>query len=97
MERARVRVGRTGTFLARRDWWDGPYQVVFADPPYADRSELEVLAGLEQPGLLSQDSVIVIEHASIAELPAKMGSATLTRQCEYGDTVLGFYHNATRQ
>ena len=97
VERARVWVGRTSTFLARRDWWEGPYTVVFADPPYAARSEIEVLAGLEQPGLLSLDSVIVIEQASQAELPAKMGSATLTRRCEYGDTALGFYHNAPRQ
>src|SRR5262249_11770661 len=97
VERARGWVGRTSTFLARRGWWEGAYTGGFADPPYAARSGIEGLAGRAQPGLLSLDSVIVIEQASQAELPAKMGSATLTRRCEYGDTALGFYHNAPRQ
>lgn len=96
-ERAQVWVTRTGTFLGRCEWWDSPYNVVFADPPYAARTELDVLAGLGQPGLLSQDAVIVIEQASRAELPERMGKATLTRRCEYGDTALWFYHVASHQ
>ncbi len=96
-ERARVRVGLTGAFLARRDWWDGPYNVVFADPPYAARAELDVLAGLGQAELLTQDAVIVIEQASTVEVPETIGSATLNRRYEYGDTVLCVYHKTSRQ
>ncbi len=91
MERAHVWVGRTGTFLERHDAWKGPYQVVFADPPYAATEELDVLSGLGQPGLLTQEAVIVIEQASTTDLPERMGPATLTRRYEYGDTMLGLY------
>jgi 16S rRNA (guanine(966)-N(2))-methyltransferase RsmD len=96
-EHARVWVGQTGIFLVRRDSWDGPYNVVFADPPYAARAELDVLAGLGQPGLLTQDAVIVIEQASTAEVPETMGSATLNHRYEYGDTVLCVYHKTGHQ
>jgi 16S rRNA G966 N2-methylase RsmD len=71
--------------------------VVFADPPYAARAELDVLAGLGQAGLLTQDAVIVIEQASTAELPVTIGSATLNRRYEYGDTVLCVYHKTSDQ
>lgn len=95
--RARVWVEQTGTFLSRREWWDSPYDVVFADPPYAARAELDVLAGLGQSGLLAQDGVIVLEQASTSESPQRMGNTTLTRRCEYGDTALCFYHVANQQ
>ena len=91
MDRARVWVGRTGTFLDRRDWWSGPYHVVFADPPYAAAEEIDVLAGLGQPGLLTHDAVIVIEQASMTKLLDTMGPATLKRRYDYGDTVLYLY------
>lgn len=96
-ERAQVRVGRTATFLTRHEWWDGPYSVVFADPPYAARAEIDVLAGLGQAGLLSHGAVIVIEQASLDESPERIGPAMLTRRYEYGDTALSLYHNVTQQ
>jgi len=96
-ERARVWVGLTGTFLQRRDRWDGPYNVVFADPPYAARDELDVLAGLGRAGLLTRDAVIVVEQASLDESPERIGPAILIRRYEYGDTVLALYQNVTQQ
>jgi 16S rRNA G966 N2-methylase RsmD len=91
MDRAHVWIGRTETFLERRDWWSGPFHVVFADPPYAAAEEIDVLAGLDQPGLLTQDAVIVLEQAFMSELPDTMGPATLKRRYEYGDTMLYLY------
>jgi 16S rRNA (guanine966-N2)-methyltransferase len=91
MDRAHVWIGRTESFLERRDWWSRPYHVVFADPPYAAAEEIDVLAGLDQPGLLTQDAVIVLEQAFMSELPDRMGPATLKRRYEYGDTVLYLY------
>lgn len=96
-KRAHIRVGQVGAFLNRRDWWDGPYHVVFADPPYAATEELGVLTGLGQPELLTHDAVIVVEQASTNELPKTIGPATLTRRYEYGDTVLGLYQCSNHQ
>jgi len=96
-ERAQVWVGRTGTFFGKPERWSGPYNIVFADPPYAATEELDVLAGLVRPGLLTQNAVIVIEQASAADLPETVGPATLTRRYEYGDTVLCFYHLSSHQ
>jgi len=96
-ERARVWVGLADAFLQRRDRWDGPYNVVFADPPYAARKELDVLAGLGRAGLLSPDAVIVVEHASLDESRERIGPARLTRRYDYGDTVLSLYQNETQQ
>jgi 16S rRNA (guanine966-N2)-methyltransferase len=93
IERAQVWNERTGAFLNRRDWWNGPYHVVFADPPYAAAEEIDVLSGLGQPGLLTHDAVIVIEQASKTELPDTMGGAPLKRRYEYGDTVLNLYQS----
>lgn len=94
-ERAQVCVGRTSTFLARYEWWGGPYSVVFADPPYAARSEIDVLAGLGRAGLLHDDAIIVVEQPSFDGSPERIGAARLTRRYEYGDTVLSRYDNMT--
>jgi 16S rRNA (guanine966-N2)-methyltransferase len=96
-ERAQVCVGRTGTFLAKPERWNGPYNIVFADPPYAATEELDVLVGLVRPGLLTQNAVIVIEQAFTGDLPETVGPATLTRRYDYGDTVLCFYHYPIHQ
>ena len=91
IDRAHVRVGRTDTFLKRTDWWDGPYDIVFADPPYAAYDELALLAHLWKPGLLSEHAVIIIERDSRTEHPHSIDHATLIRRYEYGDTALGLY------
>ena len=60
LDRAKVCVGQTATFLARQDWWSGPYDIFFADPPYAALDELEILIHAWRPGLLSGEATIMI-------------------------------------
>ena len=91
LDRAHVCVGRTATFLERKDWWRGPYDVLFADPPYAAMDELEILTHAWKPGLLSEHATVIIEHDSRALLPASIDHAALVRRYVYGDTALYVY------
>ena len=91
LDRALVRVGQASVFLERKDWWSGPYDVLFADPPYRDLGELEVLIHAWRPGLLSERAVMIIEQDSRTDLPALIDHATLVRRYVYGDTTLNLY------
>ncbi|MDH4187645.1 MAG: 16S rRNA (guanine(966)-N(2))-methyltransferase RsmD [Nitrospira sp.] len=88
---AHVRVGQTATFLKRTEWWDGPYDILFADPPYAAADQLDILIHAWRPGLLSEDATVIIEQDSRTILPASIDHATLVRRYEYGDTALSLY------
>jgi 16S rRNA (guanine(966)-N(2))-methyltransferase RsmD len=92
-----VRAGRTQEFLARPDLWNGPYDVVFADPPYADAQAIDTLTMVWTTELLGEDGVMVIEQNVKAALPAPCAGATLIRRYVYGDTVLLLYGAAPRQ
>ena len=91
VNRAQVCVGQTAIFLKRKDWWGGPYDVLFADPPYASLDELETLIHAWRPGLLSEHATVIIEQDSRTTLPASIDHCTLVRRYVYGDTALYLY------
>lgn len=91
LNHAQIRVGRASAFLERHDWWDGPYDILFADPPYAALDEIDILIHACRPGLLSEHAVVIIEQDSHTELPASIDHATLMRRYQYGDTALYLY------
>jgi len=91
LDRAQVRVGKAAAFLERKDRWAGPYDVLFADPPYDALDELEVLTHAWKPGLLSEHAAMIIEHDSRTKLPALIDHAALVRRYLYGDTALYLY------
>jgi len=91
LDRAQVRVGQAAAFLERKDWWGGPYDVLFADPPYAALDELDILIHAWRPGLLSEHAAMIIEQDSRTELPASIDHAALVRRYVYGDTALYLY------
>jgi 16S rRNA (guanine(966)-N(2))-methyltransferase RsmD len=95
LDRAQVRVGQTAAFLERKDWWGGPYDVLFADPPYAALDELEILIHAWRPGLLSEHAAVIIEQDSRNTLPASIDHAALVRRYVYGDTALHLYGLST--
>ncbi|MBI3807437.1 MAG: 16S rRNA (guanine(966)-N(2))-methyltransferase RsmD [Nitrospirae bacterium] len=95
LDRAQVCVGQAAAFLDRKDWWGGPYDVLFADPPYAALDELNILIHAWRPGLLSEHAAVVIEQDSRNELPASIDHATLVRRYLYGDTALYLYGAST--
>ncbi|MCI0427741.1 MAG: 16S rRNA (guanine(966)-N(2))-methyltransferase RsmD [Nitrospiraceae bacterium] len=94
-DRAQIRIGQAATFLKRKDWWGGPFDVLFADPPYADLEELDILIHAWRPGLLSEHAAMIIEQDSRTELPASIDHAALVRRYVYGDTALYLYGLST--
>jgi 16S rRNA (guanine(966)-N(2))-methyltransferase RsmD len=97
LDRAQVRIGPTAVFLDQKDWWGGPYDVLFADPPYAALDELKIVIHAWRPGLLSERATVIIEQDSRTELPAAIDHAALVRRYVYGDTALYLYGVTTSE
>jgi 16S rRNA (guanine966-N2)-methyltransferase len=95
LDHAQIRVGQAAVFLERNDWWEGPYDILFADPPYAALEELDMLIHAWRPGLLSEHAAVMIEQDSRAQLPASIDHAMLVRRYQYGDTALYLYDVST--
>ena len=66
---------------------EGPYQLVFVDPPYAERA---ILAPLERMvPLLSPDATVVVKHFWRTDVPLPPG-LTHWRDRRFGETALTF-------
>jgi 16S rRNA (guanine966-N2)-methyltransferase len=75
---------------------DGPFDLVLADPPWADVDSGEVataLASLAASGALAPHATLVLEHASRSQPPEIAGFAREDTR-RYGDTALTFYKPA---
>jgi 16S rRNA (guanine966-N2)-methyltransferase len=94
-DRARIHQGKTAAFLDQKGCWDGPYDVLFADPPYAALDELDIIAHAWRPGLLSAHATVIIEQNSRAEWSASINHASLVQRYVYGDTTLYLYGLST--
>ena len=92
IDQADVRIASVNTFLQRADWWNGPYDLLFADPPYASAAEqMELLLTAWQPGLLTDDALVILEQDSRTELPASLDRVKMIRRYVYGDSALFIY------
>jgi 16S rRNA (guanine966-N2)-methyltransferase len=80
---AAERIGRGGR---------GPFDLVFADPPYRDITALpELLAALVKREIIRQTSLIVVEHAT-KEPPTQFIDLVPIASYRYGDTTLALLH-----
>jgi len=91
--RAEALLSQAEVFLKKPS---GPYDIVFLDPPYAEKIQplLELLAG---SGVLKPDSIVIAEHFRKQPSPENAGGLTLYREARYGDTVLAFYKMTDRE
>jgi 16S rRNA (guanine966-N2)-methyltransferase len=80
-----IRAGFAGA--ARR--LTGPFEVVFLDPPYG-AAELHEALDAAAP-LATDDTVLIVEHASRDASPETTGPLVRTRQLKQGDSALTFY------
>ena len=86
--RASVAAVEVGRFLTAAG--PGPrWSWVFLDPPYADGATA-ALAALPR-ARLSEDAVIVVEHAHRAPPPERAGFLIRNSLRRYGDTALSLY------
>jgi len=90
-EQAEIRTATTEVFLQRPDWWNGAYDIIFADPPYAKMQAADLLQQVWAIGLLSTNGVMVIEQHVKADLPRTLDQAVLVKRYVYGDTALFLY------
>jgi 16S rRNA (guanine966-N2)-methyltransferase len=67
----------------------GPFDLVFADPPYAFEPYGELLSGVAP--LLAPDGEVVIEHSTRREMPLEAGPLVRVDVRRYGESSLSFY------
>lgn len=68
------------------------FNLVFLDPPYAVASaSLLKIAPILTAGLLTDDGLVILEHASDSPAPKNVTNLQLTRSCKYGAAMLSFY------
>ena len=68
---------------------EAPFDLVFADPPYAFTGYAALLAAAAP--LLAADGEVVVEHSSRLELPLEAGPLVRTDVRRYGESSLSFY------
>lgn len=69
-----------------------PFDLIVADPPYAEvdkRTFTEILEGAAR--LLSPSGIFVLEHSSKSEEPAPPTGLMVWRRRAYGDTTLSLF------
>ncbi len=67
----------------------GPFDLVYLDPPYANAVPLQLFGLLRERGLLAPDALVVYEHAARTILPEIPGYRS-EREEVYGDVALAF-------
>jgi len=68
---------------------EGPFDIVYLDPPYANEVPLALFKLLRERNLLAEDAVVIYEHAAKTILPDIPGYRSV-REEVYGDVALAF-------
>ncbi|MDE3074872.1 MAG: 16S rRNA (guanine(966)-N(2))-methyltransferase RsmD [Chloroflexota bacterium] len=87
-QRARVRRQRVEKAL---EGLEGRYDVILADPPYADAGLISLLTEIARRGLVEQQGLVAIEHASRVALPDVIANLHLLKHRRHGDTTVSLY------
>ena len=69
----------------------GPYDLILADPPYADSGLPALVTAIGQSGMIGERALVVIEHSRATELPAHSGQLHLLRSRYHGTTAITLY------
>lgn len=88
-----------GATIVSRDVWKalpglaaaGPFDIIFADPPYGCEQVTKLLEGVDQHGLLSHEGLLCLETAAADQVPTRIGTLQRFDQRRYGSTMLHFY------
>jgi 16S rRNA (guanine966-N2)-methyltransferase len=75
----------------------GPFDVVFADPPYDDAGAMAALhALLGHAGVLAEGAVAVVEHRASTEAPEQLATLKLSTTRKHGQTRISLYAEVLR-
>lgn len=83
-----------GTFIAKPAI-QGPFDLIFLDPPYNKNFIVPTLNGIVKNGLLAKQGVICIESAREDPIPDDLPGLMLLSRREYGSTSVSFYSLST--
>jgi 16S rRNA (guanine(966)-N(2))-methyltransferase RsmD len=75
----------------------GPYDFVLMDPPYTKPFPKGVVARIGELGLLGDDGMAIVGHASRVAAPERCGTMVRWQDRRYGDASLAFYGAEQRQ
>ncbi len=74
--------------VARRE---EPFDIAFADPPYAFRDFVGFMILLRENALLAEEAVVVLEHGAQCAVETDLAGFTCFRTCRYGNVALSFF------
>ncbi|AEI44394.1 16S rRNA (guanine(966)-N(2))-methyltransferase RsmD [Paenibacillus mucilaginosus] len=80
--------------LSRRE---AQFDLVFLDPPYRLKLIPDLLAELQEGGLLAEGAKVVIEHDAEDVFEGDTGALEWLRRAEYGDTAITIFRHQTGQ
>ncbi len=69
----------------------GPYDLILLDPPYGDEGTAQVLERLGSSGILSDQAIVVLEHARARPIPEQAGALQLVRSRHHGSTAISLF------
>lgn len=67
------------------------FDYVFVDPPYAKMVYYDLVQSLVDHGKISNNAILVCEHAKEVKLPSAYGDFVLQRQELYGSSYISIY------
>lgn len=70
---------------------EGTFTLVLADPPYYDEDAFAVVRAVAASPLVTDETVIAVEHHRRAAPPDALGALPLYRSRRHGDTVASIY------
>jgi 16S rRNA (guanine966-N2)-methyltransferase len=68
-----------------------PYDLILLDPPYADPGILDLILAIGNSALLTNGTIVMVEHQRALETPASAGALQLSRTRHYGGTAVSVY------
>lgn len=77
-------------FLHKTDRWVEPFDVIFADPPYADYTPARVIEEILDSGMLIRGGVLVFEH-SRRHAPPEIPALVLRKSRVFGETTASIW------
>lgn len=75
----------------------GPYDFMLMDPPYTQPFPNDVVERIGDLGLLGEDGIAIVGHASRVEAPERLGVLERWQDRRYGDASLAFYRTAEHE
>jgi 16S rRNA (guanine966-N2)-methyltransferase len=70
---------------------EGEYNIIFMDPPYADKSLEDIINQLNEAKFTVLNTLLVIPHSSRNELARNYGNFRLIKDRRHGDTRISMY------